>query len=137
MVAGESATVDGALAVEVVDGATAIPTAGWGGILVYEELFVDSAGESPSDVLKCPAGAMVQVVNGTDVKVKFTNDAVLTMVDETGATPGVVVGDYLTPMSSPGDADGYWAKTATAANAWLVVTAVDHSAGVVEARVNF
>ena len=32
---------------------------------------------------------------------------------------------------------GYWVETATAANAWLVITAVDASRGEVEAEMTF
>jgi hypothetical protein len=58
------------------------------------------------------------------------------MVAGLGATPTVAVGDYLTPGTGNGTA-GYWAETATEANAWLIVTAVNASTGEVEARVNF
>jgi len=95
-----------------------------------------------------PAGEAVQVVNGEDVKVAFKNTTATSfltrsnyptarvMVAGLGATPTVAVGDYLTPGTGNNTA-GYWAETATEANAWLVVTAVNASTGEVEARLNF
>ena len=53
-----------------------------------------------------------------------------------GATPNLNVGDYLTPGAGT-DTDGYWAVTATAENAWMVVVGVDDARGEVEARLLF
>ena len=141
----------GRLGVALVTGETAKPAPGTGGILLYER--IQSTGVDPyentfSDYDTAPAGAAVQVINGTTVKVAFKNTedvgfltrtgypAARTMVDEIGATVGVSVGDWLTPGTG-NDTDGYWAITTTAANAWLVVTAVNTTTGEVEARLNF
>jgi hypothetical protein len=141
----------GRLGVELATGAQAKPAPGTGGILVFEHIQftgVDPAENTYSDFDTAPAGKAVQVVNGTTVKVAFKNTedtgflvrtgypAARTMVDEVGATVGVEVGDFLTPGVG-NDTDGYWAKTETAANAWLIVTAVNTTTGEVEARLNF
>jgi hypothetical protein len=55
------------------------------------------------------------------------------MVAGLGATPTLQVGDYLTPGTG-NDSAGYWAETASAANAWLVVTLVDSARQEVEAE---
>ena len=139
------------LGVELATGAQAKPVPGTGGILVYEHiqfLGVDPNEVTYSDFDTAPAKAAVQVVNGTTVKVGLTNTtdtsflvragypATRVMVDGVGATTTVEVGDFLTPGDG-NDTDGYWEVTATAANAWLVVTAVDGPTGLVEARLNF
>ena len=59
------------------------------------------------------------------------------MVESTalGATP-VEPGDMLTPGAG-NDTDGYWKKTDTAGDAWLIVTKVDTNRGEIEALLNF
>jgi len=133
-------------------GATA-PKKGQMGILIHEfkndEAFADRDPlyTTYSDLAHAPHGAAVQVVHGEKIKVAFrnTNDLTFlntrtytgrTMVAELGATPAVVVGDYLTPGTG-NDTDGYWAKTTDASEAWLVVTAVDYDRGEVEAEFVF
>ena len=139
--------------VELATGAQAKPLPGKGGILVYEYGPAAYAGDDPflttySDKDTAPAGAAVQVVNGTDVKVVLRNtddETFLHVRDYEGrtfvagigiATPTLAVGDMLTPGTGD-DTDGYWAETGTAANAWLVITKVDNDRGEVEARLNF
>lgn len=142
----------GLLPVNLATGAQAIPASGMGGILVYEHGPAAFAGDDPwlttySDKGEAPAGKAVQVVSGKNVKVVLRNtedvdflhgreyDGV-TFVAGLGATPTLQVGDYLTPGTGNGTA-GYWAETANADNAWLVVTKVDNERGEVEARLNF
>ncbi len=137
---------------EVAIGSNATPPKpGKNGILVFEHL--DFAGSDPllttaSDRDTAPNGKAVQVVSGSEVKVVLRNTSDRTflqtrdyagriMVAGLGATPTVAVGDYLEPHSSPSDDNGYWVETGTAANAWLVVTAVDTARGEVEARMLF
>lgn len=151
VLSGEEDSSTGRLGVELATGDQAKPKPGTGGILVYEH--IQPIGQDPylytySDYDTAPAGEAVQVVNGDDVKVAFKNTTATSfltrsnyptarvMVAGLGATPTVAVGDYLTPGTGNNTA-GYWAETATEANAWLVVTAVNASTGEVEARVNF
>lgn len=143
----------GLLPVELAKGATNRPAPGMGGILVFEHKNAEAfAGDDPlltlySDKGTAPAGKAVQVVSGVDVKVVLRNTADSTflqtrdydgrvMVAGLGATPTVAVGDYLTPGTG-NDTAGYWAETANAAEAWLVVTKVDADRGEVEARLMF
>lgn len=143
----------GLLPVELATGATAKPAPGMGGILVYEYGPAAFAGDDAqlvlySDKSTAPAGAAVQVVSGSEVKVLLRNTDDETflntreyegrvMVAGVGiATPTVVVGDGLTPGTG-NDTDGYWAENGTAANQWLIVTKVDNDRKEVEARLNF
>ena len=139
---------------EVANGTQgAVPTPGKDGVLVYEYGPAAFAGDDPylttySDKDTAPNGKAVQVVSGEEVKVVLCNTSTRTflgartytgrtMVAGLGATPTVAVGDLLEPHSSPSDTNGYWQETATRANAWLVVTAVDTARGEVEARMLF
>jgi len=145
----------GRLNVTLATGDQAIPKPGKGGILVFEN--IDWVGydlqiTTFSDVDSVNPGDPVQVVTGGagTVKVAFTNTpAGATYITRANypksrimvagvsiATPTVAVGDFLTPGTG-NDTAGYWAETSTAANAWLVVTSVNSSTGVVEAEVNF
>lgn len=141
----------GLLAVTLATGAQATPNPGMGGIAVFEHAPAAFAGVDPflttySDIDTVPVGKAVQVVSGVDVKVVLRNTAARdflgraytgrTMVAGFGATPTVAVGDYLSPGTGT-DADGYWVETGSAANAWLVVTKVDHDRGEIEARFVF
>lgn len=150
---GEAPDALGLQPVELATGAQA-PIKGLSGILVFEYKGMEGfAGDDPylttvSDKDTAPLGAAVQVVSGDAVKVwlKNTNDVVFlenrtyagrTMVSEgAGATPNVDVGSFLTPGAGT-DADGYWAVTTNAAQAWLVVTAVDDARGEIQARFLF
>lgn len=142
----------GLIPVVLATGAQAKPNPGQGGILVYEHGPAAFAGDDPwlttySDKDTAPAGAAVQVVNGDYVKVVLRNTEDQTFLETTdyegktyvaglGATLTLAVGDMLTPGT--GDTtSGFWAETATAANAWLIVTKVDNVRGEVEARLNF
>jgi hypothetical protein len=136
---------------ELVTGATA-RAGGHKGILVYEWGPAAFAGVDPflttySDRDFAPLGAAVQLVNGPEVKVVFTNTAAQTflntrsypgriMVAGMGATPSLAVGDFLTPGTGD-DTAGYWAETATEADAWLVVDHVDVGRQEVEATFLF
>lgn len=130
------------------------PVPGKHGIAVYEYGPAAFAGDDPwlttySDKSTIPAGAAVQVVSGTEVKVvlRNTSDRTFlhtrdydgrTMVAGFGATPTVAVGEYLEPYgSTASDTNGYWKETGTAANAWLVVTKADSDRGEIEARMLF
>jgi hypothetical protein len=134
-------------------GATA-PVSGQMGICVFEFKGDEGyAGVDPylntySDLAMAPAGQAVQLVSGDSVKVSFRNTNAVTflgaraypnrtMVSEGGgATPNVDVGNFLTPGTG-NDTAGYWAVTASATNAWLVVTGVDDQRSEVEARFLF
>lgn len=137
--------------VKLATGATA-PVGGQMGVAVYEWGPAAFAGDDPnlvtySDKDYVPAGRAVQVVSGPYVKVVFTNTVPGSflaqrsykgriMVAGLGATPSVNPGDFLSPGTGD-DNDGYWAKTGTAANAWMVVTSVSGSRQEVEARMLF
>ena len=138
--------------VTLATGSQVAPKPGEGGVAVYEYGPAAFAGDDEalvtySDKDTVPSGAAVQVVNGDTVKIvlRNTEDRTFmqqheyegrTMVAGLGATPTLVVGDYLTPGTGNDDA-GYWAETGTAANAWLVITKVDNDRGEVEARLAF
>lgn len=132
----------------------AVPVSGIHGIAIYEHAPNAFSGDDPllvtfSDKDTVPVGEPCYLVSGDQVKVvlRNTNDnnffgqrtyAGRTMVDEAaGATPNVNVGDYLMPHTTPSDSNGYWTKTATLSEAWLVVTAVNDDRGEVEARFLF
>lgn len=129
------------------------PVLGASGVVVYEHAPAAYAGEDPflttwSDVDYAPAGKLVQVVNGGEVKVVFTNTEARTFLNTRsytgrvmvagvgGATPTVAIGDLLTPGTG-NDTDGYWAETSTASEGWLRVTAVDNDRLEVEAQMLF
>lgn len=155
-VKADTAVAPDALGLQELDLATGAqaPKPGQCGIVVFEYKGAEGwAGDDPyltraADKDTAPLGSAVQVVAGDDVKVWFRNTdtqtflgtrsyAGRTMVSEgAGATPNVNVGDYLTPGVGT-DTDGYWAVTTNAANAWLVVTEVDDTRGVVTARFVF
>lgn len=143
----------GLLGLELATGDQAKPLPGKGGIVIYEhapEAFngVDSVITTYSDIDTVPVGAACQLISGSEVKVVLKNTTINTFLSRTGypstrtmvagvgATPTVAVGNFLTPGTG-NDTDGYWAETATAANAWLIVTKVDADRGEVEARLNF
>jgi hypothetical protein len=138
--------------VELATGAQA-PIGGVCGVAVFEIApWPAFAGQDPflttySDLGCVPLGKAIQVVSGPYVKVVFTNTVTgsfllqrtyqgRVMVADLGATPSAVVGNYLTPGLGD-DADGYWAVTAVAADAWMVVTKVDDTRQEVEARMLF
>lgn len=140
--------------VELADAATP-PVKGRCGIGLYEHGDGATwAGDDPflttySDKGTLPAAKAVQVVSGPNVKVVFKNtedetflqtreyEARTMVAGMSGATPTVAVGEYLEPHSSPSDSNGYWQETATADNAWLVITKVDSDRGEVEAQFLF
>jgi hypothetical protein len=130
------------------------PVPGMHGIAIYEHGDGATwAGDDPflttySDKSVLPHGKAIQVISNPKIKVVFTNTTASTflnvrsyagrvMVPHLGATPSVSTGDYLEPHSSPSDANGYWQKTSTRANAWLVVSHVDASRDEVEAYFMF
>lgn len=131
------AAYTGALPTALATGATAFRH-GFCGLGIYEHLNFDQSDPlwtlySDKDLM--PAGKQVQFIVGPNVKVVFKNTTAHTflgsrsypgrvMVAGMGATPTLAVGDFLTPGVG-NDTSGYWAETATAANAWLVVTNVD------------
>ena len=129
------------------------PVQGQSGLLVYEYGPAAFAGFDPelvsySDLDTVPLGANVQMVNGPNVKVVFRNTTASTFLHVRtyagrnmvapavlGATPATV-GTFLTPGTGD-DTNGYWTTTANAAQAWLVVTAIDTVRGEVEAHMAF
>lgn len=131
------------------------PVPGKHGIAVFEHKNAEAfAGDDPflttyADKMDIPASAAVQLVSGAEVKVVLRNTSNRTflnvrsytgrkMVAGLGATPTVAVGDYLEPYGATASTtNGYWKETATAANAWLVVTKVDSARDEVEARLLF
>lgn len=136
---------------ELATGAQATPLPGKGGIILYEHIQfkgVDPVITTWSDVDYAPADAAVQLISGQTVKIGLKNTTADTFLSRTGyptprkmvaglgATPTVAVGNYLTPGTG-NDTDGYWAETANASEAWLIVTAVNATTGLVEARLNF
>lgn len=139
------------LPVALATGAQA-PVQGLSGVVVYEHAPAAYAGFDPvlttySDIDFVPAGKNVQVVSGKGVKVLLKNTVTKvflgsrtytgrTMVAGLGATLSLQVGDLLTPGTGT-DVAGYWAETAVAADAWLVVTSVDNVRGEVEAEFVF
>lgn len=146
------ADAQGRLPVDLAPSGSAIPTAGQGGIVVYEHAPVafsgyDTAITTYSDIDFAPANQSVQVVYGDDVKVAFTNTETSTfytrtnypkarvMVDGIGAS-SLAVGDLLMPGDG-NDTDGYWTFTSDPTKGWLTVTFVDASTGEVEAQLNF
>lgn len=141
----------GRLPVALATGAQA-PKVGLSGILVYEHAPAAFAGDDQnlvtySDKDKAPRGRAVQVVAGDRIKVVFRNTEDHTfmytrdyegrvIVAGMGATPTLAVGDMLTPGTGD-DSAGYWAETATAAEAWLIVESIDAARQEVECRMNF
>lgn len=116
------------------------PVPGMCGLVLFEHAPAAFAGVDPflttySDLGDVPLGSAVQVIHGSEIKVVFKNTvendfldartyAARTMVAGMGATPTIAVGDLLTP--GPGnDTDGYWQRTAVAANGWLRVVHLD------------
>lgn len=145
---GDGTDANGLLTVDLATGAQA-PVKGQSGVLVYEAF--NLAGLDPylnsfADVDKAPLGSAVQVVSGDHVKVAFRNTADRTFFNSRsypgrtmvapGNLSGVVIGNLLTPGTGS-DGAGYWAVTGTAADAWLIVEAVDTARGEVEARFVF
>lgn len=150
-----SGTTENTLSLEPValaTGSQVAPKPGMGGIAIYEYGPAAFAGNDPylttySDKDTLAAGAALQVVSGSTVKISLRNTvstvflgsrtyAGRVMVAGMGATPTVTLGSYLTPGTGD-DVNGYWAVTGTAANAWLVVTKVDLARGEVDARLTF
>lgn len=153
------ATTDGQkrLPLELATGAQ-VPKVGVSGILFFEWAFnwergKDVAQTNPSDLDYVEALAPAQVVYGDEVKLAFVNTTArnfpthavgggkaytgrIMVPGVTVTTPGVAVGDLLTPGVG-NDTSGYWAVTATAANGWLRVTSVNGATGTVEAQMIF
>lgn len=149
--AGSGNDVNGRLTLELAAAASA-PRVGVTGLGVFIhswnwERGRDPVTTDPSDLDMVPLAAPVQLVFGDEVKVRFRNTVARTfqgqraypgrtMVAGLGATPTLAVGDLLTPGVG-NDTDGYWAETSNAALAWFRVTAVNATAGEVEAQLIF
>jgi len=134
-----------------IAGAGSAPYLGLSGIIVYEAPWdaffgADPLLTRPSDVDVVPPLKPAQVVHGTETRVKLTNTVARTfegqrtypgrlMVAPAGLA-GIGVGDLLTPGVG-NDTDGYWAKTADGAVAWLRITSVNATGGFVEAQMLF
>lgn len=144
----------GLQAVALATGAQAPALSGCG-LAIYEYAPAAFAGDDPNLVLfsdkdTIPANGAIQLIHGVGVKVVLTNtdnasnpDFVASyhsgprvMVAGLGATPTVVVGDYLTPGTGD-NTSGYWAEVGAGANAWLRVTNVDLTRHEVEAEFLF
>lgn len=144
---------NGVLGVRLATGAQA-PRHGLSGIAVYEHAPAAFAGNDPflttySDIDTVPVGKLCQVVSGHETKVVFTTTVERTFLNTRTYTGRVMVagiggstsgdaepGSLLTPGTGDDD-NGYWETTETAANTWLVVTAVDQDNLEVEARMDF
>lgn len=145
---GTAIQVDPANAGQVTRPAAASAPTQLSGIAVYEHIqyqgvdpFLISPQDYPFTVV--PLGRFVQMVHGQGVKVYFKNTADKPLYDGRiqpgatlvagvgGATPTVVVGNYLTPA-----ADGTW-QVGNASNGWLQVEQVVNSTGLCEARLTF
>lgn len=130
------------------------PAKGVAGILVYEYGPAAFAGDDPflttysdKDTVLANGTKLVQVVSGSDIKVVLRNTEDRTFLNTRdyegrtmvaglgGATPTVEVGEYLSPGTGT-DAAGYWAVS-SAANGWMIVTAVDNDRNELEARLLF
>lgn len=142
----------GALPVELATGAQA-PQPGLSGIVLFEHAPNAFAGHDPvldtySDIDMVPVDQLCQVLNGDQIKVVLKNTEDRTFLHSrdyegrimvaglAGATPTVEVGEYLTPGVG-NDTDGYWAVTASADNAWMVVVNVENDRASLEARLLF
>lgn len=153
---GAVVDVNGRLPLELATGAQA-PRKTRSGIVIWESPWgadrlggpgLDPVLTRASDVDTAPANTAAQFISGTQVRLRLNNRAEFsfdgqrtyaarTMVAGLGgATPTVEEGELLTPGVGT-DADGYWAVTATAANAWLVVTAVNNDTGELDAQFLF
>lgn len=154
VVATSTTNALGCRGLELATGAQDAPLPGKGGIIVFEYAWNGFAGTDPvlttySDLGTAPVGKACQLISGEDVKVVLRNTTATSFLFRDnyptarkmvagvgGATPTVAVGDYLTPGTG-NDSAGYWAETATASQAWLVVTGVNNTTGEIEARLNF
>lgn len=113
------------------------------GILLYEFAPAAFAGFDPllqlySDMDTVPLGANAQIIHGPTTRIILRNTSSTTFLNTRtyaartmvaglgGATPTIAAGDYLLPGTG-NDTDGWWKETATAANGWLRVLAVDNS----------
>lgn len=151
-VTAASTDFPGAANVKLATGAQA-PVEGLSGILLYEHAPAAFAGFDPlvttySDFGYAPVGKLVQVIHDPDVKVLLRNTSTSTFLQAHsyagrkmvagvgGATPGIAVGDLLTPGTGD-DTSGYWAKTTVAADGWLKVVAVDNTRLEIEAQLLF
>lgn len=129
------------------------PKVGTTGIGVFIWSWNWERGQDPvvtttSDMSMVPLAAPVQLVFGTEVKVRLKNTvsrvfqgqrtyAARKMVaGVTAVTPSLAVDDLLTPGVG-NDTDGYWKETSDASLAWLRVTSVNGTTGEVEAQVIF
>lgn len=106
---------------------------GWSGILLQEEIHINTAYQTQVydsySLGLAKLGKLSVITNGAGVKVWLANTAAETRVDGRVIpavtifnTASVTVGSYL------GWNGTQWAQTATAANQWMVVTAVDTTA---------
>lgn len=150
---GGAETDLGLMPMVLATGPQAPPKTGLGGILVYEYAPAAFAGFDPlltlySDLGTTPANVAIQVISDPNAKVRYKNTSARSFLHNrtytgrvmvagiVGTTASLQVGDYLTPGVG-NDTDGYWAETANAAQAWLVVTKVMNDRDAVEARLQF
>ncbi len=146
---GAVANAEGRLPLELCTGATE-PEVGRHGILIHEYAFLAERGRDPvqtvvSDYDTAPLNAPSQLCYGDECKVRLINTVARSfqgqraytgrvVIGGLGATPTVAVGNWLTPGVGD-DTSGYWAVTATKAQAWFYVTLVDST--FVEAQMLF
>lgn len=114
------------------------------GILAYDGFVNDGMrGEDPvltrvADLGLVDANTAVQVVSGTATRFTLINTeersvggglrtypARVMVADLAAATPTIAIGSYIKPIDAGDDTVGYWEPTATKAEAWAEVTAVD------------
>lgn len=102
--------------------ATGAPKKGQVGIADFVEIMQGGTDELRGlyRTQKRAVGDDIQMCAGGELKMAYTNTADVTMVDGT-----LAVGAYVTPVASPNDDDGYFVVTATAADAWGTITAVN------------
>ena len=129
-------------------GAAQVPVPGQTGLIVWEMHPSGMSGRDPnltdySDIDRAKDGELVQLVHGVGVKVVLRNTAATTFGTRTYAArkmidlTGLAVGDYLRPLASPSDTNGYWTKQSGSEPKWLVVTSIDSTRNEVEAELQF
>lgn len=143
---------NGQMALALATGAQA-PVKARAGIAIFENPTPDIPGLDPvlsraDDLDYVPIGAACQLVSGDYVRLRLVNAGAYDLYGQRtypgrvmvaglgGATPAITEGDLLTPGVGS-DSAGYWAKTVTAAEAWLRVTAVYNDSSELDAQFCF
>lgn len=133
--------------------ANAAPIIGLSGILVHEEAWTAKHGQDPetfssSDYDTVPANTQAQVVHGTEVKLLVQNlsaddlefDGMRSYTGRNMFNPTdletLAIGNMVT-VGAGNPTDGFWKKTATAAEAWGTVVEVDAEYGLAVFQLRF